>query len=431
MITFRYLLNTQSIAKAVVITLITSLFWGTWAQADNGPAAGAINYGAGTILPAGERIADEISRATGVAISPILGISVLGAYTYYTTPIEKRDQVPWHAKPAFWVPLLVILLGIILKDSSKIALPKIIVMPLDAVEILLEKNASAVLGLLVILSSITEKGIEQLHLAGYTGSISLLTSAHAAESINGTVSAVSTGPFETAFLYLLLTVVFGLVWVVSQSFNFLILLCPFSWLDLLLAVCKYSVVALLAGAYLINPFLGLLAASVIIAISLFLFARSYRFVIFGTIFSSDILFKKSRHNTMASNRIKCFAGSVMTEVPAMSYGFLTKQDTALVFHYRPWLIFSSRAVKTSGTDDKCEVGKGTLSPVIITPGYNANKYLTLFRLRRMYHTHEGRVAEILGLKGVRDVAFGKSFREGFAWLGEQLGMSAKKKHEAV
>lgn len=418
-------------AKLAVITLITTLLWGTGVMADNGSASGAINNGSNKILLNGEIIADEISRATGVAISPILGISVLGAYTYYTTPIEKRDQVPWHAKPPFWVPLLIVLLGIILKDSSKIALPKIIIMPLDAIETLMEKNTSAVLGLIVVLSSITEKGIEQLRLAGHEVSFSLLSSAHAADSLNGTVATASTGLFEMTALYLLVTVVFGIVWVVSQSFNFLIFLCPFSWLDLLLATFKNSVVTLLAGAYLINPILGLFAASVIIVISLFLFARSYRFVIFGTIFSSDILFKKSRKNTMNQERIKAFAGSAVAGVPSLSYGFLTQQDSALVFHYKPWLIRSSRSVKTSFTCDRCEIGKGTLSPVIIAPKNNAKKYRTLFRLRPLYHSHEKRVAEILRLNGVRDVAFGKSFRDACAWLGEQLGLSSKTKHEAV
>ena len=178
----------------------------------------------------GEMIANEISKATGLAISPILGISVLGAYTYYTTPAEQRSEVPWHAKPPFWGPLLVVLLGIILKDSSKIALPKIIIMPLDAIETLLEKNVSAILGLLVVLSSVTGKGIEQLQLAGHDISFSLVSSAYATDAVNS-AATTSTGLFELGFLYILVTVVFGLVWVVSQSFNFLIFLCPSSWLD--------------------------------------------------------------------------------------------------------------------------------------------------------------------------------------------------------
>ena len=378
----------------------------------------------------GELIANEISKATGLAISPILGISVLGAYTYYTTPVEERDKVPWHAKPPFWVPLLVVLLGIILKDSSKIALPKIIIMPLDAIETLLEKNVSATLGLLVVLSSVTGKGIEQLRLAGHDISFSLISSAYATDTINS-AATISVGFFELGFLYILVTVIFGLVWVVSQSFNFLIFLCPSSWLDLVLTTFKNSIIALLLGAYLIHPFLGLMVSLIIILISLFLFARSYRLVIFGTIFSSDILLKKSKKHEIESSPIKAFAGSVLTEVPPLSYGYLSSQNSLLVFHYRPWLFMPLQSITTPYNCALCDAGIGTLSPVIVTTGKKFNTDLTLFRLRPLYSSHEKRVAELLGLKGIRDVAFGKTIRDGYRWLMEQLGFAVKTKQETV
>ncbi|MCF6238943.1 MAG: hypothetical protein L3J79_09060, partial [Candidatus Marinimicrobia bacterium] len=234
------------------------------------PAGSASSYD--QLILSGEMIAGEVSRATGLAISPILGISVLGAYTYYTTPADERDTIPWHAKPPFWVPLLVVLTGIILKDSSKITLPKIIVMPLDAIETLLEKNVSAVLGLLVILSSITGKGFEQMQLAGYSTPLSFPASAYAAESVSN-AAAASSGVFELSILSFLVTAVFVLVWVVSQSFNFLIFLSPSSWLALVLTGCKNCLIALLLGASLINPYLGLFVSGIIILASLFLFAR--------------------------------------------------------------------------------------------------------------------------------------------------------------
>ncbi len=409
--------------KTAVSAFLVFILFATWAQAVE-PQETAVNKSS-QILLSGEIIAEEISKATGCAISPILGISVLGAYTYYTTPLDERDNVPWHAKPEFWAPLLVVLLGIILKDSSKIALPKIIIMPLDAIETLLEKNASAALGLLVILSSITGKGIEQLQLAGYDLSFSILPSAYAAENMGR--AAASSGIAELGILYILVTFVFGLVWVVSQSFNFLIFLCPSSWLDLMLLTLKNSVIALLVGAYMLNPFLGLFVSCVIILICLFLFARSYRFVIFGTIFSSDILFKKSRKHEIESGSIKAFAGSLLDGVPPLSYGSLAKQGSMLAFHYRPWLFMSPETFTTRFRADECEAGIGTLSPVIITTGKKFDTDLTLFRLRPLYDSHEKKVAELLGLKGIRDVAFGKSIRDGYRWLLEQLGIGQQEK----
>jgi hypothetical protein len=410
----------------LIILLILSSAGPVHAQSQPGTTPSPYNQ----LILNGEMIASEISKATGFAISPILGISVLGAYTYYTTPVEERDQVPWHASPKFWGPLLIVLLGIILKDSSKIALPKIIIMPLDAIETLLEKNVSAVLGLMVILSSVTGRGVEQLRLAGHDVNFTLLSSAYAAEGVNNIAAATSSGLVELSILSLTVTVVFVLVWVVSQSFNFLMFLSPSSWLDLVLATFKNSTIALLVGAHLINPFLGLFVSGVIILISLFLFARSYRFVIFGTIFSSDILFSKSRKHEIESGRIKVFAGSVLTDVPSLSYGSLATQDSKLVFHYRPWLCMPLKSITTPYDCDQCEAGIGTLSPVIITTGKNFNTNLTLFRLRPLYHSHEKRIAELLGLKGVRDVAFGKTIRDGYRWLKEQLGLAQTKQEIA-
>lgn len=373
----------------------------------------------------GEMIAGEISKATGCAISPILGISVLGAYTYYTTPVELRAEVPWHASPKFWGPLLAVLLGIILKDSAKIALPKIIIMPLDAIETLLEKNTSAVLGLLVILSSITGRGLDRMRLAGDNIHFTFLSSAYAAQSVADGVPALPAGLFELGFLFILVTVIFGLVWVVSQSFNFLIFLCPFSWLDLLLALCKNVLIALLLGAYLINPFLGLFTSSIIILICLFLFARSYRFVIFGTLFSLDMLLKKSREQELESMKVKAFSGSAVTGVPSLSYGSVTTRDSRLVFHYRPWLFMPLKSVTTPFQCGQCDVGTGTLYPVIVAAGEKLNTNLTLFRLRPRYHGHAPRIAELLGLRGIRDMTLGKTFKDGYKWLLEQLRFSAK------
>ena len=416
----------NSVTIVLLVTIITVLLLGTIVQAEEKVSGIATTGPTEKIFLNGEIIAKEISKTTGVAISPILGISVLGAYTYYTTPVAERDLVPWHARPAFWAPLLVVLLGILLKDSSKIALPKIILIPLDAVETLLEKNASAALALLAILSSITSRGLEKLQLSGGDMLFSLIPSAHAADSIN---SAATAGVVELWLLSMLVTLIFGIVWVVSQSFNFLIMLSPSSWLDLLLTLSKNFVISILLGAYLISPYLGLTAAMFIIIISLFLFARSYRFVIFGTLFSADIVFRRSYRKR--SGKIKAFAGSSVPDTPSLSYGKLAEEGNQLVFCYRPWLIMPLRKIKTSFSCDNCEVGKATLAPVIITPTKGAKKYTTLFRLRPLYKSHENLVAEILKLNGIRDVSFGRSMKEGFKWLGEQLGLVPRKKHETL
>ena len=410
---------------AVIILVITILSV-TGVQAEETARDTTSSYN--KLIVNGEIIANEISKATGCAISPILGISVLGAYTYYTTQIEERDKVPWHAAPKFWVPLLVVLLGIILKDSSKITLPKVFVMPLDAIEVLLEKNVSAVLALLVLLSSITGQGFEKLQLSVHELSVSLVPTAFAGETLSNSAAAASSGLLELGILSFIVTLVYGVVWIVSQSLNFLIFLCPFSSVDLMMTTFKNSTVAVLLGAYLFNPYLGLVVALVIIIISFLLFSWSYRFVIFGTLLSSDILFKKHIKFRFVSDDVKAFAGSDIPGVPAMSYGSLKKHGSTLEFTYKPWLLMSKRAKDTSIQCENCDVGVATLSPVIVDKKAIADSESTLFRLRPLYTSHETGVAELLGLNGVLDVTVGKSVRK---WISDLFGRTKQTEHKTV
>src|SRR6185369_3969937 len=51
----------------------------------------------------GLELAALLTQVTGVAISPLLGVSVIGAYRWLEaqTPAEKA-ALPWFAHPGFW-----------------------------------------------------------------------------------------------------------------------------------------------------------------------------------------------------------------------------------------------------------------------------------------------------------------------------------------
>lgn len=374
----------------------------------------------GGLMARGEAIAGELSRITGCAISPLLGISVLGAYTYSTTPAAERDSLPWHAAPKFWGPLLVVLLGIILKDSAKVAIPKILLVPLDAVETLLEKNTSAVLALLVLLSSTAGSGSGQGALAGLAAGLSYPPAAHATAGPGGHALAEASGLLRPATVSLLIIGVFVVVWVVSQAFNFLILLSPFSSIDLLLTLWKNSIVALLLGAWLVHPYAGLLFSLCVILLCAFLFSRSLRFVVFGSVTAADMLRRKGRDIRHDPGTIRAFAGGGLAGVPSMSYGVLRSVDNTLRFAYRPWLLMPSRVSEEPTPPGACFVGKGILSPVIVREGKKAGQYATLYRLRPRYAGREELVAQALGLAGVRDLTVGRSVRDSLKRLKERL-----------
>ncbi|HHO48788.1 MAG TPA: hypothetical protein ENN06_10125 [Desulfobacteraceae bacterium] len=400
-----------AVAVIFLICLYPSL------AAAGGTAGASSDFGG--LIPRGELIADEISRITGCAISPILGISVLGAYTYYATPAAQRDNVPWHAAPQFWAPLLIILFLIILKDSAKVAIPKIIMVPLDAVETLLEKNTSAVLALIVLLTSIGG-GIDQAGSPGQAGGGLLVSAAHAAQETGAHSLTGVREMIEPAMISVLVITVFTVVWTVSQAFNFLILLSPFSTIDLLLTLWKNSIIALLLLACLVHPYAGLLFSLCVILLCLFLFSRSLRFVVFGSLTAMDLLRKKAGGLDPGTNVVKAFAGAGLGGVPSMSYGALANVNRVLRFTYRPWFVLPVRTCDVQEPPEAHHVGKGILSPVIVREGNKPGQYTTLCRLRPRYASREHMIAQILGLGGVRDLTFGRGVRDSLRRLRERL-----------
>jgi len=86
--------------------------------------------------PPGVGIAQTISTITGVAISPLLGVSAVGCYQYFKAKTdEQKAKLPWFASPLFWVPALLLVGACALKDAAGIvALPTVLKKPLDIAE---------------------------------------------------------------------------------------------------------------------------------------------------------------------------------------------------------------------------------------------------------------------------------------------------------
>ena len=61
--------------------------------------------------------ARSLSEATGLAISPLLVLAGKGAYAYWRASPHERDHLPWYARQMFWIPALVLILLVMLKES--------------------------------------------------------------------------------------------------------------------------------------------------------------------------------------------------------------------------------------------------------------------------------------------------------------------------
>ena len=101
-------------------------------------------------MPVGDKspaspIAHAVSTVTGLAISPLLGTGVYGAYQWYVakTP-EQKAVLPWYAQTTFWLPALLIVGACAVKDSLGAVLPPGMKKPLDVLETIENKATGLV-----------------------------------------------------------------------------------------------------------------------------------------------------------------------------------------------------------------------------------------------------------------------------------------------
>src|SRR5260221_2074993 len=92
----------------------------------------------------GVEAGQALSNITGVAISPLFGVSAVGAWKYYNTPSEKRAQLPWFAQPYFWAPGLALILAVFIKDVLGTGMPTLLKKPFDVLEVF-ENKLSALI----------------------------------------------------------------------------------------------------------------------------------------------------------------------------------------------------------------------------------------------------------------------------------------------
>ncbi len=82
----------------------------------------------------GLEAAQAISTITGVAISPLLGVSGVGVWKYFKTAPEHRAKLSWYAQPWFWIPALLLVAVAFVKDTFGTVLPTAVKKPFDIAE---------------------------------------------------------------------------------------------------------------------------------------------------------------------------------------------------------------------------------------------------------------------------------------------------------
>ncbi len=373
----------------------------------------------------GELLAQELAKTTGIALNPLLCISALGAYNYYSNEESSRSSLPWHSLPTFWGPLAVIMGLILLKESSKIALPKVLTIPLDALEVLFEKNTSALIAIPVIFSSINSGEFEQMQMLSQHVSDFLFPVAMAGES---SAAAIGSSGFMATFITsVVLFVLYVVVWVLSQGFNILMLLCPFSTIDLLLATGKNALVVAILGFS--NTYIGLILSLFVILISFYLFPKALRLVIFGTIISYDIilfrLFNKQTKEITAGHEVAAFTSCYFSDIAPLSYGTIRQNRGSIIFTHRPFYLLKKQSLNLGLHNTDCQLADTFLSPVFNRKSTNQKQELQLFRIRPMYCAKYDDLAELLGVTQEKETSITEKFIDGFRWFLSLLTKSPR------
>jgi hypothetical protein len=365
----------------------------------------------------GLELAALATQVTGIAISPMLGVSAVGAWQYFQagTP-EEKAALPWFAHPGFWLAGLVVVGAVAAKDAFGATLPPGWKKPFDVLETIENKVSGLVAAGAVIPSLVT------------FGSKLIMNSSE----LGGTVEWSSTGlamlpvaAFDTSWLLSLLMVplsvaVFAVVWLTSHAINVLILISPWGAIDAALKAMRTSLLGLVTATAWIDPVVGATLSVVIIVFAYFTAGWAFRLMTFGSMFCWDFFTLRRKRFQLLADGNKLFTGSEFEGVPARTYGRLHQAaDGVLTLRFRPWLVLPEREVKVPR--EGLVVGRGLFYSEVLGHDPKTDRNRTLLLLPPRYLGHEELFARTYHIPGTCEVGL----RKAWSWIKEAVGFKPR------
>jgi hypothetical protein len=353
-------------------------------------------------------VATQVAALTGIAISPLLGTGVYGAYHWWQakTPAQKA-ALPWYASPWFWLPALLVAATCAAKDAAGATLPPGLKKPADVLETIENKvsglvAAGAVIPMVVsTLSGFLASSASAPDATGTAAAATSSVASHATLAAHGLATLPGvTAALDGSWLLHIAVMPLGIaafvaVWMASHAINVLILLSPWGVID---AVLKAARTVLLGAVVLmpaINPWAGLILSLGVIFVAWLVAGWSFRLTVFGTLFSWDFFtLRRLRFRPRpVANRMFSSALLKRIGVPMRSYGrlFNEPENGRIVFAWRPWLVMPLRRVEVRM--DNPAVARGLFFSTI------ASDRDTALILPPRYRGHEGAIAEFYAFEG--------------------------------
>jgi hypothetical protein len=389
----------------VLIGAIVALGTGCWGASAAPAAEPAATAPTTNAVTPGVELARAVSEVTGVAISPLLGVSTVGAWRYFhaNTP-QQRARLPWFAQPWFWIAGFVLVTACFLKDTLGITAPRLVKKPLDVADAIEHKISGLVAAgaFVPLVIAVFPPAEPEAALHGSYGFLAAID-----------LSYLGNGLLVPAAL-----LAFFFVFLASNAINVLILLSPFAVMDTALKGFRLLVLLTVAGTAFISPWVGVTWALVIILIAYCIAGWSFRLSHFGLIFIWDIVTVRSGRFVPDKAANRMLVARAMDHVPARTYGTLRRDEAGnLVLHYRPWLVLPKRTLVLP--QGQYVIGKGLFYSQIMRVADRG--LFAVMLLPPRYRGHEETLVSIYGLAGVRDAGLRAVSR----WLREALGLKAQ------
>lgn len=356
----------------------------------------------------GLEAAQAISTITGVAISPLLGVSGVGAYKYFKTAPENRAKLAWYAQPWFWIPALLLVAVAFVKDTFGTVLPTAVKKPFDVAEAIENKISGLVAAgafVPLIAAIFGSLGGDESALYGEAGLAIVNVSA---------LFNVLTIPFAIA--------AFVVVWMVSHVINVLILISPFTTVDAALKSFRLFLLSTVAGTAFIDPYVGAIWSLLIVITCWFLSGWAFRMMTFGAVFTWDLIsFRSSRFKVDAAENW-VFTGREIDKTPIRSYGKLARGPQGeLTLTYRPWLFLPKRTLTLPS--GQYAVGKGLFYSEIVK--LDGEESTTTMTLPPRFRSHEEELSSIYMFSGVQDIGMVKGLKAVWNWMmGKETAQAA-------
>jgi hypothetical protein len=389
----------------VLSAVIFALATGCWCPRAAGAGTPVESATSTNTATPGVELAHTVSEITGVAISPLLGVSAVGAWTYFhaQTP-QQLARLPWFAQPWFWIPAFVLVAACFLKDTVGIVAPRLLKKPLDVLDALEHKISGliAVGAFVPLIVAVFPPAQPENALVGQ----------------GGFLAAIDLSWLGNWMLVPVAMITFFIVWLASNAINILILLSPFAIVDTALKGFRLLVLATVTATAFANPWVGGVWALMVIGLAYCIAGWSFRLSHFGLVFVWEFVTCRRNRFVPVPSGNRMFLARKLDKMPARSYGKLMRDAKGgLVLMHRPWLVLRERALMLP--EGSYAINRGLLYSQIMRVG--DQRLTPALLLPPRYRGHEEALVPIYGLAGVRDAGLRPALR----WLRESLGFKTQ------